>query len=396
MLQAMSPASLRALSEQYELDTVEVRALASAMRSAHAVTMVLEACASQRLQRDLVRICALPWETLPDDAVSAPMTFVELGLLWPERDGYAVQEDLAVALVPSLPGERGSLLTLLARLSPEATTALGRSLGVGPRPTHAEWVFDAAAVLRDPSEVEARVARLRAADRLALSEALDAAPLRVPAYRNPAEAALPVVTPAEGAAGELGLLFRVAAARGEGAGSAIVPLELVAPIGAALERMPVAVKEPVRRMSRGASAAPRRAKVEPVSGPMEGPAMWLMAEPTVAAPPAVLRRAKRVEEEPVRSARPVAARRSSEVSGRPAGWLTLRPASAWVQLASREEVSVVRRDQVLGPAVLESSAEGVVVLRSDVDVAAWLESYVIRMRERAAVAGAKRDARWDV
>jgi len=51
---------------------------------------------------------------------------------------------------------------------------------------------------------------------------------------------------------------------------------------------------------------------------------------------------------------------------------------------------------VLGPAVLESTAEGVVVLRAGVDKTAWLEAYVVRIRRRAAMAGAKRDARWDV
>ena len=396
MLQAMAPSMLQAMAEQYAAEGSDARTIAMAMRSTRAVTTVLEACPSQRLQRDLVRICALPLETIAEDAVSVPMTFVELGLLWPVRDGYAVQEDLAVALVPNLPGERGSLLTLLARLSSEATMALGRTLGVGPRPTHAEWVFDAAAILRDPSEVAARVARLRSVDRELVARALEAEPMTAAVPKNPAEADLPVVTLAEGAAGELGLLFRVAKGLRDGAAQLVVPLELVAPIGAALERMPIAVKEPVRRPARNASSSPRRAKAEVAPEPLASPARWVLEEPAVSAPPAVLRRSKRVEEEPARSARPQPVRRAPNGASRPDGWVTVRPASAWVQVGSREEVLAVRRDLVLGPAVLESTADGVVVLRSGVDVAAWLESYVIRMRERSALVGAKRETRWDV
>ena len=80
----------------------------------------------------------------------------------------------------------------------------------------------------------------------------------------------------------------------------------------------------------------------------------------------------------------------------PEGSVTVRAASAWVRLAGPEEAAAVRRDHVLGPAVLEISSEGVVVLRAGVDTTAWLESYVVRIRRRTAVAGAKRDARWDV
>ena len=80
----------------------------------------------------------------------------------------------------------------------------------------------------------------------------------------------------------------------------------------------------------------------------------------------------------------------------PEGSVTVRAASAWVRLAGPEEAAAVRRDYVLGPAVLEISSEGVVVLRAGVDTTAWLEAYVVRIRRRSAAAGAKRDARWDV
>ena len=80
----------------------------------------------------------------------------------------------------------------------------------------------------------------------------------------------------------------------------------------------------------------------------------------------------------------------------PEGSVTVRAASAWVRLAGPEEAAAVRRDHVLGPAVLEISSEGVVVLRAGVDTTAWLEAYVVRIRRRTAAAGAKRDARWDV
>lgn len=418
LLQRLSPTAREALASRLGAPSAEVRLLAEWMRSQRAMTEVLESCATQKLQRDLVRICALPLEVLEAEELSAPLTFAQLGLLWASEEGYEVQEDLAVSLAPNLPGERGSLLTLLARLPLEASHTLGRNLEVGPRATQSEWVLDAAARLRMTEELEARVARLRPADRALLQEALETEPLPASKVRNPADAPLPKVSLAEGAAGEQGLVFRVALTPKEGAGRLVVPLELVGAIGAVLERLPAAAPA-VRRVARGESSAPKRVKTERVVSPLQEfasvPIQALFAEApaasTVQTP--VLRRAKRSSEaeapvshwqraepsgsrwqepearwmmEPVRSAPPAL----------PEGFVTVRAASIWVRLAGPDEVAAVRRDSVLGPAVLESTAEGVVVLRAGVDKTAWLEAYVVRIRRRAAMAGAKRDARWDV
>lgn len=404
LVQRLSPAAREALASRLGAPSAEVRTLADWMRSQRAVTEVLESCTSQKLQRDLVRICALPSEVIGEEELSAPLTFVELGLLWASGAGYEVQEDLAAALVPNLPGERGSLLTLLARLPLETSHALGRSLEVGPRVTQAEWVLDAAARLRAPEELEARIARLRPADRAVLQEALDAVPLPASKVRNPADAPLPAVSLASGAAGEQGLVFRVALSAKDGAGRLVVPLELVGPMGAILERLPVAAAPAVRRVSRSESGMPRRPKVGRSQTLLhegaEVPMLALFAEvasaPTVQSP--VLRRAKRSQEPEGAAVRwqPaewVSPRAETDL---PEGSLTLRAASAWVKLHGPEEAALVRRDNVLGPAVLESSTEGVVVLRAGVDVTAWLEALVVRIRRRAAGVGAKRDARWDV
>lgn len=405
LVQRLSPTAREALALRLGAPSAEVRTLADWMRSQRAVTEVLESCTSQKLQRDLVRICALPSEVIGEEELSAPLTFVELGLLWASGAGYEVQEDLAAALVPNLPGERGSLLSLLARLPLESSHALGRSLEVGPRVTQAEWVLDAASRLRAPEELEARIARLRAADRAMLQEALESAPLPASKVRNPADAPLPVVSLAEGAAGEQGLVFRVALSAKEGAGRLVVPLELVAPMGAILERLPAAAAPAVRRVARSEGSAQRRPKTER-SQPVlhvgaEVPMLALFAEaasaPAVQSP--VLRRARRADlfEAPeALSPRFLMKSAPQPAAEWPEGYLTVRAASAWVRLNGPDEAAMVRRDNVLGPAVLDSSSEGVVVLRAGVDVTAWLEAYVVRIRRRAAAAGAKRDARWDV
>jgi hypothetical protein len=415
LLQRLSPTALAALASRLEAPSAEVRSLAEGMRSLRVTTRVLEACATQKLQRDLVRICASPLEVMDEAELSAPLTFVELGLLWPSPAGYEVQEELAVALAPNLPGERGCLLTLLARLSAEASHTLGRSLEVGPRATQAEWVLDAAARLRAPEELEARVARLRPADRALLQEALEAAPLPASKVRNPAEAPLPVVTLAEGAAGEQGLLFRVALTPKDGAGRLVVPLELVAQIGAVLERLPAATSAVARRAPRRSDpsserSAPRRLESSSERS-AEAPIFAFFSEAPASAPvqTPVLRRARRgaevfdapqmhFQQAPQMVYRMVAAQEPElrRAPVLPEGSVTVRAASAWVRLAGPEEAAAVRRDQVLGPAVLEVSSDGVVVLRAGVDTTAWLEAYVVRIRRRTAVAGAKRDARWDV
>jgi hypothetical protein len=415
LLQRLSPTALAALASRLDAPSAEVRSLAEGMRSLRVATRVLEACATQKLQRDLVRICASPLELMDEEELAAPLTFVELGLLWAAPSGYEVQEELAVALAPNLPGERGCLLTLLSRLTPEASHTLGRSLEVGPRATQVEWVLDAAARLRSPEELEARVARLRPADRVLLQEALDAAPLPASKVRNPAEAPLPVVTLAEGAAGEQGLVFRVALTPKDGAGRLVVPLELVAPMGAVLERLPAATSPVARRTPRRSEpsserSAPRRS--EPSSDwSSDAPIQAFFTEAPASAPvqTPVLRRARRgaevfeapqmhFQEAPRMLHRLVAAQEPElrRAPVLPEGSVTVRAASAWVRLAGPEEAAAVRRDHVLGPAVLEISSEGVVVLRAGVDTTAWLEAYVVRIRRRSAAAGAKRDARWDV
>ena len=57
LLQRLSPTALAALASRLDAPSAEVRSLAEGMRSLRVATRVLEACATQKLQRDLVRIC---------------------------------------------------------------------------------------------------------------------------------------------------------------------------------------------------------------------------------------------------------------------------------------------------------------------------------------------------
>lgn len=385
-------------------------AVAAAMRGPEAAKRALAACSTPVMREDLLLLCANPFDPVAyDEVVDAP-PFVAIGLLEEtEPATLHVNVDIALAAVRSLPLEFGFAATLVARLSDDERTALGRAVEIGPRPSVIEALLDIAASIADPDALMRRVARLTDSQREIVRTALSLGELPDDLDAFPLDAAPPTVTVAEGAAGKLGLVFQYEHLPSGVRSRPVVPLELAEVLPGILEQVPpppetVAAKarrRPTRR-------APRKKKTSTESMEQSGSGAQVRSGASSVFPgdsvnfrsrPAdsVMRRAA----DPSKSgAHPndtltqsggMSALRDSLATSAAmtaSGAMTpyrlgrvksVRPASAIVDVETAKVAEAVLRDTTLAGDVLEVKAESLVILRAGVDARAWAERCALRL-----------------
>jgi hypothetical protein len=363
ILLARSPDERRALAQALGAPGADIDDLVAWMRSPDVRAPVRRICHSPLLLEDLTLLCANPFDPVRQGEVSDAALFARFALLHPTGPGaWAVNLDLALALLPVMPLEFGFAATLIARLSSTAQTELARMLEISPRPNPTDFLLDLAEACRTPARVGNQLARLHGRDRQIIREALAAGELPDDPAKIPPGAAPPTVSLDASPAGARGLVFRVDHPALGLAQRPCVALELQPSLAALMDRVPeppevVAARAAPKRTRRTTIPRARTTNTEAVRTPTPSHDFVTLANQ----PPPSFRRI----DEPHR---PSATGRSAHVQA----------IAGVVDLEEPRIAEAVLRDPELRGAVLEIVAETLAVIRAGFHLQEWAETAAAR------------------
>jgi hypothetical protein len=384
IVEARDTAARRRMAARLGIESAEPASLIAAMQSPRVVAPLQKLCTSAVMWEDLVLLSANPFDPVESGDLVEPRIFEEAGLIESDGSSWQVNLDLALLLVPHHALEFGFCATLLARLDTVSLARVARAVEVGPRPSAVDYVLDIAEAATNEQRILRQLAFLNETDRAALRDALEAGELPTDLDGISVETPMPSVSVDAGAAGQRGLLFRLAQpARGiESRG--VVPLETFGRLEAWLERVPpppevVAAKPSAKRprttgsqarVKQAASPSTRRNAAE--STPESVPRVAPSPIPTPSSDRSHLAVRRSEERRPAHpSTDPELARaaRSAQV----------QPAAGMVDLESPRLARLATRDPDLGEAVLAVLNETFVILREGTDVREWVEAAAARV-----------------
>lgn len=355
--------------------------LLSAMRASDLHERLLRRCDNELMREDLSLLCANPFDTVLADELVDPAMFSQIALIQAAEgeDGFRVNLDMALSMVPSVRLEFGFAATLLARLPEDALGQLARAIEVGPRTCRVDYLLALAERLLDPALVKRRLARLREDDRTILYDAIELGELPDQIDGLRPGAPTPVVRLAPGAAGALGLAFIVEEPARRAPARPVVPLEVQQEMLDWLAQIPAAPAESSRVSARRRRQSPSSAgSVErsPPNPPVRNTPRGLHV-------PGLVGARLREEFEP-------AAPRSAEPS--PAPQKIARMASgfgisAWVDLEDSQSIALIRTDAQLDASVVDYVSERFALLREGVDVEAWVSRCAQRLQWETETSG---------
>lgn len=350
LLGAVGAPALEAIADVWgtEPRIVEIE---QAMRGPRALDLVLGACRSAMMREDVALLCSNPFDLVAGDELVDASAFTALGFIVETEEGYAVNLDLALTLAPRLNIEFGFMATLLARLQDEELHAVGKAVEIGPRPSRVELVLDIAEQLLDADRLMRQVAFLRESDRSVIREALEMGELPDDVSAFDPAAPAPLVTLDEGESGRRAIVFWFEDESRDIDARPVVPLELAEGLPGLLEKVPpppevVAAKAKQKRERRAAS--PRKSK-----------AATLGIEDLVDDSPA----STVTHEGPHRGLR---VQRAAD-------------ACAVVDLESGKTAEAARKDEELGPAVIDIVADHLVILAAGTDARDWAERAALKL-----------------
>lgn len=232
-----------------------------AMRAANAWERVKARVRAAAAREDIVQVCANPFDPLTKNDIHDPKPLLRIGLISALSDeSYAVNLDLALALIPRFSAEYGFASTLLARLTDADFQVVARAWEVSPTTNRTERLLAVAGAWSNPAMLRKRVASLVEAERNVLQEALDLGGLNDdPAWtldQNPPQVSL------DGIASSLrGLLVRFHHEDLDVSPRLLVPLEVEAPLREALAN--VSVPEVVTKKPRAKAGSSPATTVKP-------------------------------------------------------------------------------------------------------------------------------------
>lgn len=382
ILKRRSEAERNVIARCIKADGDSTEALLAAMRSPELTGHVFQQCDSALMREDVALLAANPFDTVQSDELVEPAGFRRIGLVEP-RSGreFVVNLDMALAIVPAVPIEFGFMLTLLARLEPDALLQLARRIGLGPRPNRGDLLIDLAQLLTSRDAVLPRLARLSSSDRKILHEALGAGELPDDLDSLDHEGDCPGVVLDAGPAGQLGLVFLIdQPARGEDP-RPVVPLELQQHLAAWLEEVPPAPevrqeKARAPRRSRAPKSAPETEPVLPRVDPDELRRMRDAGAPrprasTMELPGLNMSSGRSTASTRSRPA-PQPARATRSVAGTTVG--------AWVDLKEAGAVATIRMDQSLSAGIADIVDDRYILLRPDVQAESWVTRCAMRLQ----------------
>lgn len=350
LLSGWEGAELDALAEVWGTEARGVE-IAQAMRTPLALDIVLGACRSGMMREDVALLCANPFDLVAGDELVDADAFMAIGFIVETPEGFAVNLDLALTLAPRLNIEFGFMATLLSRLQDEELQAVGKAVEIGPRPSRIDTVLDIAEQLLDAERLMRQVAFLRESERSIIRDALALGELPDDVSAFDPAAPAPLVTLDEGESGRRGIVFWFEDESRDIDARPVVPLELADSLPDLLERVPAAPERTVAkaRQKRERRAAPKR-KAKPVLD-MEGITSDTGSQPAV------------THEGPHRGLRVKHA----------------ADAVAIVDLESGKTAEAARKDEELGPAVIDIVSEHLVVLAAGVDARDWAERAALKL-----------------
>ena len=317
-------------------------ALLRRMRAPEAWGPVAASMDSVDALQELAGVCARPGELLAHDDLRAAASLEAIGLIAASPDGrWAVNEDLALALVSSFPVEHGYAATLAARMADDDLRVFARALEVSPQTNRIDWVLAIAHAWVDRTRIRRKIATLSDDERAGLRQALDAGVLPDVGPWT-LETTLPTVH-ADRARPTQGLLTNYAHEAAEVAPRGLLPLEALQTVAEALESLP-AIEATARRTR---TRAPARATRTRPADPSPPTAPVNVSEPDV---------------------------RTVQVVS----------ASAIVDLGGEAQARTLRENWELWSEVALSIDRRRVALKPNVDVATWTQRAALALADKTA------------
>lgn len=174
LVRALTVSQRAQLAKVFKLDSSEVPEIVRAMRAENVVEVLQPALRLRSVREDVAALCANPFDPVYPGDVRNVDALCAIGLLGLADDGaWAVNLDLALALVSSTSLEFGFALTLLARLSPSDFQSTARALGVSPQINRTEYLLAVAGAMTSEETVQRTVMQLHDEQRSVMITALE-------------------------------------------------------------------------------------------------------------------------------------------------------------------------------------------------------------------------------
>lgn len=239
LVRALTVSQRAQLAKVFKITSNDVPEIVRAMRAEGVVDVLKSALRLRSVREDVAALCANPFDPVYPEDVQDIDALCAIGLLGLADDGgWAVNLDLALALVPSTSLEFGFALTLLARLTSSDFQATARALGVSPQMNRTEYLLAVADAMTSVNSVQRTVMQLNDEQRSVLVTAIEAGELPDDISQWSLDFAAPKVTLHSSEAGRRGLILQFEQAGFGVTPRPVLPLESAERVEDALATIP--------------------------------------------------------------------------------------------------------------------------------------------------------------